>query len=428
MDHAALKSLWEEHEEAFRALLRIPSCYDAATVSEEMPYGAPVAEAWRTMKEICAEAGFVIREYEHRVFSASYGEGPRIDIASHLDVVEPGGGWSHDPFGAVKENGRIFGRGTQDMKSGAWASFLALKAFKDSGITPRREFRLVYGTDEERTMEDMRCYVRHAGLPVFAFSPDCEFPIYLGEKGAIMWTLSGSYSGEIKALDAGVQCNVISPSAKACLRDGTELSFTGRAAHASRPQEGENATVKLLAALRDRLPEDALIARLYAFFADPYGERAGIATRHPVMGKLTMNPGILKITEDGRLEAQIDVRYPAGVLSEEIFGVFKAAFPELSPTMPYDDPPTLADAGDPHIGALMQAYHAITGKTCGLVVSGGVSYAKVLGNCVTFGPVPEDAARLAHQRDESIAVEDCIKALEIYYESIVRMNSLLKTE
>ncbi|MCR5675295.1 MAG: M20/M25/M40 family metallo-hydrolase [Lachnospiraceae bacterium] len=424
MDHAALKKLWEEREDAFLKLLRIPSCYDAATVSEEMPYGAPVAEAFRYMKEICAEAGFAIREYDHRVFFASYGTGPRIDIASHLDVVEPGGGWTHDPFGAVKENGRIYGRGAQDMKSGAWASFLALKAFMDSGITPRREFRLVYGTDEERTMEDMRCYVRHAGLPVFAFSPDCEFPLYLGEKGAIMWTLSGKYSGEIRSLDAGVQCNVISPSAKAVLRDGTELSFAGRAAHASRPEEGENATVKLLAALCDRLPEDALIARLYAFFADPYGERAGIANRHPVMGKLTMNLGILKITEDGRLTAQIDVRYPADVRSEEIFRVFKEAFPELSPAMPYDDPPTLTDAEDPHIGALMQAYRGVTGEACDLRVSGGVSYAKVLGNCVTFGPVPDNAAKLAHQRDESIAVEDCIRALEIYYESIVRMNAL----
>ena len=40
---------------------------------------------------------------------------PHFGFAGHLDVVPPGDGWSSDPFEAVIENGRLFGRGANDM-------------------------------------------------------------------------------------------------------------------------------------------------------------------------------------------------------------------------------------------------------------------------------------------------------------------------
>ncbi len=420
-----IKKIWERYEEAFCEFLRIPSVYDAATASSEMPCGEHVHRAYQYMMKICADAGLSIREYDHRAFSASLGEGERVDVASHLDVVEPGTGWTHDPFGAECENGRIYGRGAQDMKSGSWAAFLALLLLKESGVPLKREFRLVFGTDEERTMDDMKYYLSKAGKPAFAFSPDCEFPLYYGEKGALMWTLSGRYSGEIRHLTAGVQCNVVSPHAEAVLSDGTFLSKEGKAAHASRPDEGESATVALLKELRERLPNDPVIAGLSEFFADSYGVSAGLVRDDSNVGALTMNLGILSITEDGELSAQIDVRYPAGVTSEEIFAVFAKRFPELSPAMPYDDPPTMADPEDPNILALRQGYQEVMGKEPDLRISGGVSYAKVFGgNCVTFGPVPEDAEQLAHRKDEWISVEDCLKATEIYYRSFLKLNEI----
>ncbi len=419
-----MEALWDKNEAGFLQLLRIPSCYDAASVAADAPYGRPVREAYQFMLMMCRLAGFTVEEYDHRVFAASYGTGERIDIASHLDVVEPGDGWTDPPFDAVERDGAYYGRGAQDMKSGAWAVFLALKAFKESGIAPRKEFRLVYGTDEERTMEDMKAYVAAAGLPSFAFTPDCEFPMYCGEKGAIMWTLTGRYAGEIRKLDAGVQCNVVPPFADARLKSGEELHCEGRAAHASTPEAGHSATVDLLRELAERLPGDDVIGRLYGFFRDPYGESAGIAADDPDMGKLTMNPGRLVISEEGELTAQIDVRYPQSVTSGAIFARFREAFPEFSPAMPYDDPPTRTDPGIPEVMALREAYREVTGRECIPTVSGGVSYAKVLGRCVTFGPVPEDHERLAHQRDEYITRDACIRATEIYYRSILKLNEL----
>ena len=52
-----------------------------------------------------------------------FGEGEHLCFAGHVDVVPAGDGWKYDPYEAVEADGYIYGRGTQDMKSGV-AAFL----------------------------------------------------------------------------------------------------------------------------------------------------------------------------------------------------------------------------------------------------------------------------------------------------------------
>ena len=57
--------------------------------------------------------------YEVKNLFASIGsEGPHLAFAGHTDVVPPGNesSWKHPPFGAIIENDKLFGRGTEDMK------------------------------------------------------------------------------------------------------------------------------------------------------------------------------------------------------------------------------------------------------------------------------------------------------------------------
>ena len=49
---------------------------------------------------------------------------PHFGFAGHLDVVPPGEGWSGDPFASEIVDGRLVGRGANDMKS-AIAAFVA---------------------------------------------------------------------------------------------------------------------------------------------------------------------------------------------------------------------------------------------------------------------------------------------------------------
>lgn len=61
--------------------------------------------------------------------------GPVLAFAGHMDVVPLGeGAWDvEDPFGAEEVNGRIYGRGSSDMKAGLMASVVAMINLKNSG-------------------------------------------------------------------------------------------------------------------------------------------------------------------------------------------------------------------------------------------------------------------------------------------------------
>jgi succinyl-diaminopimelate desuccinylase len=77
---------------------------------------------------------------------------PHFGFAGHLDVVPPGEGWSGDPFGAVIDDGRLVGRGANDMKSAIAAYVAALTRLGDTKgmlsllITGDEEGFAVYGT------------------------------------------------------------------------------------------------------------------------------------------------------------------------------------------------------------------------------------------------------------------------------------------
>ncbi len=55
--------------------------------------------------------------------------GETVHFNSHIDVVEAGHGWTMDPFGGDVRDGRVYGRGTCDMKGGLSASIVAAEAF-----------------------------------------------------------------------------------------------------------------------------------------------------------------------------------------------------------------------------------------------------------------------------------------------------------
>ena len=206
-------------------LIRIPTVFDEATVTKGMPYGKKVYEGYVWLKAKAQNDGFEVKEYDGHALAVRIPGNPaseRIDVVSHLDVVEPGTGWENDPFSGAVMDGHVHGRGAQDMKGPLIATYYALKYIKDNRIPCNRELRIVIGCDEERTMDDMRYYLDKAKEPIFAFTPDGKFPYSYGEKGALMWTMDQKVRTSIRELDGGVQCNVVSPMATAFL-DGTGI-------------------------------------------------------------------------------------------------------------------------------------------------------------------------------------------------------------
>jgi len=82
-----------------------------------------------------------------------FGDGDHLCFAGHVDVVPAGEGWDTPPFVPTVSDGYIYGRGTQDMKSGVAASIAALRDAEEFGggrlsllLTSDEEGEATYGT------------------------------------------------------------------------------------------------------------------------------------------------------------------------------------------------------------------------------------------------------------------------------------------
>jgi len=209
---------------------------------------APLADA-------LAGAGYACRSIDfapgRRTLLARIGGRPDrapLCFTGHIDVVPLGTApWRHDPFGAQIEDGRLYGRGSSDMKGGV-AAFVAA-AVEHAGLArDGAGVTLIITSGEETGCEGAfhlaaqsaeRAWLGPAGALVVAEPTGNE--MLLGHKGAL-W-----------------------------MRATTE----GVAAHGSTPQLGSNAIYKIAQA--------ALSLESFEFGVPP----------HPLMGLPSLNVGTL---------------------------------------------------------------------------------------------------------------------------------------
>src|SRR5260221_292955 len=78
-----------------------------------------------------AAAGLV--SVTNLVVRCRFGAGPTVALNAHGDVVPPGGGWTHDPYAAEIDGGRMYGRGVAVSKSDFATYAFALCALKAAG-------------------------------------------------------------------------------------------------------------------------------------------------------------------------------------------------------------------------------------------------------------------------------------------------------
>lgn len=82
---------------------------------------------------------------------AGTGDGRSLILNGHIDCVtiEPAGDWRHAPFGAEIEEGRMYGRGTSDMKGGLVAALMAVAYLRESGVRLKGEVIVQSVVNEE---------------------------------------------------------------------------------------------------------------------------------------------------------------------------------------------------------------------------------------------------------------------------------------
>ncbi len=75
--------------------------------------------------------------------------GPTIALNAHGDVVPPGDGWSHDPYGGEVAGGKLYGRASAVSKSDFATYTFALRALESLGARLRGTVELHFTYDEE---------------------------------------------------------------------------------------------------------------------------------------------------------------------------------------------------------------------------------------------------------------------------------------
>ena len=324
---------------------------------------------------------------------------PLVHLNGHFDVVPVGDGWTVDPFGGMVRDGRIYGRGSCDMKAGITAAIYAAEAIRRAGISMHGSVEVSGTVDEESGGFAGMAWLAEQGRvssertdAVIITEPTDTDRIYLGHRG-VYWF---------------------------------EIMTRGRIAHGSMPFLGVNAISQMgvvLAEIQQRLLP-VLKSRTTSVPVMPPGARHptlninGIAGGQPVDGMQT--PCVADMCR-----AVFDRRF----LVEEGFDTARGEIVALLERVARDSPeltyelrdlmvvhPVQTPDGSTVVAALERSIQTVLGRPPVLAASPGTYDQKhvdrIAGvrNCVAYGPGILD---LAHQPDEYCVIDDLVQCTKV---------------
>ncbi|KAH8250221.1 hypothetical protein KR026_008355 [Drosophila bipectinata] len=200
-------NIWESNEEIqfFREYLRIPSVHPNPDYEPCVEFLKSQASGLDLPIKICHPANeknpVVVLTWE-----GLQPDLPSVLLNSHMDVVPVfPEKWSHPPFGAeIDKEGRIFARGSQDMKCVGMQYLAAIRALKRSGARFKRTIHISFVPDEEVggklgmfafvTSPEFRSLNVGFSLDEGIASPSSEFPVFYAERSVrrVIFKIGGS--------------------------------------------------------------------------------------------------------------------------------------------------------------------------------------------------------------------------------------------
>ena len=450
----------DEMIETLKSLIEIPSYQGEA--EQGMPFGKAPAEALKKALEISKDFGFSVRNFDNYVGTADFCSGePQLGILCHLDVVPEGNGWTYPPYSCIIKDDKIYGRGTIDDKGPAVAVLYAMKALKELNIPISKNFRFIMGTNEENGSKDLQYYRKIESMPPMLFTPDGHYPVINIEKGMLrvsFKSICNNATGKTKLLliNGGKTINAVPSDAIAKIYglsmeivqeyiDNfiTNIKFIvsqenniitieskGKSAHASTPENGDNAMtalIKLLVSMPfDETEEFIVLKNLAKLF--PYGETngksVGLECKDIKSGELTLVFSVLNF-ECGKFEGKIDIRFP---LCQTITGVITkltTAFENCNITITHTsgDEPHHVDEGSKFVQTLLKVYNEQTGLEPYCLAIGGGTYVHNTEGGVAFGAMFPNDDNNMHGIDEFISIEKLLLNAKIYAHAIVEICS-----
>lgn len=448
-----INSMKDEIIKSTQDLVRIKSVAQEGMVG--MPYGEGVGKALNYCLELCNKLGLKTVNLDNYIGYAEYGEGEEyVAVLGHVDVVPEGEGWIHEPYSAVIEDDKIYGRGTMDDKGPIISSIYGLKAIKDLNLKVSKRIRIIFGTNEENgSGEEIEYYFKTEKKPVSGFTPDGEYPIINGEKGLTVFDLVKTLNnreGEaiIKYIQGGQKANMVPDYCEAGIlindqniiinaaeefrgRTGFDIRVEaedevviiksyGMSAHGSLPSLGKNAIMQLMKFLEE-LPLDNNDITKYIKFMNKHigmevhGESFGVGLEDQVSGKLSFNVGVISV-EENTARMTLNLRYPVTCTYEDMMSGLESTIKNTGIKVEnmVHQKPLYFPSDHETIKTLSRVYEKETGNKAELLSIGGGTYAKEMPNIVAFGPIFPGEIDLDHQPNEYIKVEHLVKNSVIY--------------
>jgi acetylornithine deacetylase/succinyl-diaminopimelate desuccinylase family protein len=223
-----------------------------------------------------------LRSITNLIVRRRYGEGRTIALNAHGDVVPPGEGWTHDPYGGEIADGRIYGRAAAVSKSDFASFTFAVRALESLGAKLKGGIELHFTYDEE----------------------------WGGELGP-GWLLKNKLTKPDLLLAAGFSYEVVTAH-NGCLQ--LEVTVHGKMAHAAVPDTGVDAlqgAVKILNALYAQNTLYKQVTSRVAGIKHPYlnvGRIEGGTNTNVVPGKVVFKLDRRMIPEENPQEVEATLR------------------------------------------------------------------------------------------------------------------------
>lgn len=401
---------------------------------EGMPYGKGSHDALEYAYNLLKEWGFKVTNFDFHAISAEYlPEGAnevKLGVLGHLDTVSVGDGWNSDPFQLTERDGYYFGRGVIDDKGPCVASMFALKCIKDLDIPLSYGVRLIFGGDEEDGCHDIEYYQEQEKFPPCVFTPDGSFPVLNCEKGMVHLKFSAPFENKnqnkIVAIEGGKVINAICDKCTVYYSlGGTSFKdkkvYEGKASHASRPENGNNAITKFLEEFKNINPLFESLAKLF-----PHGEfngsSCGLGFSDKISGDMTCALTMLNLCGD-TLSGGIDIRFPIDKTYEDISGIIKNALEKEGFKIDECEgmQPHYVDENSEFVRSLLATYEQVLGEKGYCIAEGGITYVHNTEGGVAFGAEFPWENNNMHGANERISLDTFNKNLLLYANAIANI-------
>lgn len=322
-------------------------------------------------------------------------ESPSLIFICHMDTVVAGEGWTGNPFSGEISDGKLWGRGSCDMKSGlacALTAFInAAEEIREGKLKLKYSLVFIGTVDEEGDMKGIEKAVSMKWIGENDFVLDME-----------------PTSGTVQMAHKG--------------RAWFLLEAKGVTAHASMPEKGADAIAGMACAItgiREKtkcLPIHKELGKTTVTF----GQISGGYSPYVV-------PDSCSVTIDMRLVPPVDIKQ-AEIIIKEATAAAEKEVPGVAFNyrITGDRPAVETNPNSILLHTLLSADEKITGKRMEVKPFPGYTDTAVAAvltgnvNCMSYGP---GNLAMAHKPDEFVEISDIIRCVKVYSELIRQMNA-----